>query len=581
MIILSKIESLKDEELLKATMNREQAIEELCAPGQPYELKVAQIRGHAQRVFVSAPPTLRELYAENRSDRDFLVYAEQRMSFEQVYCDASALASAMVDSYGIQSGDRVAIAMRNYPEWVVSFFAATSIGAVVVAVNALWTGKEQLHALNDSEPKLLIADQERLDSIAACTSTPTALEVIRVRANENSRLSSDLWDEVLASRAGAVMPPASIDPDDDATILYTSGSTGSPKGAISSHRNITHALLSWELDWQLRTHMGIYEPPVLDHQEGILLTVPLFHVAGAFAALLASIRPQRKVVCMYKWDVQQAMALIERERLTVLTATSTITGDFVHAAESTDRDISSLHVLGGGGAARAPEQVQAIDQMSKSVIPHTGWGMTETTAIGTSIAGEYYLQRPGCSGQRSAVLDIRAVDEEGNVCIAGERGELQVRGTSIFRGYWNRADDTAEAFDGEWFRTGDAAVINDEGYCYIVDRIKDLVIRGGENIGCGTVEAALVEHPNVIEACAYGVPDDRLGEEVGATLFVSSAIAEDELRKFLSNRLARFEIPRYIHQQAEVLPRGFSGKISKQQLKTEAIARLGLNKVST
>lgn len=562
-------------------MNRELAIEELCAPGQPYELKVAQIRGHAQRVFVNAPPTLRELYAENRSDRDFLVYAEQRMSFERVYRDASALASAMVDSYGIQHGDRVAIAMRNYPEWVVSFFAATSIGAVVVAVNALWSSNELLHALKDSEPKLIIADQQRLDCLTPWVQAPTALGIIRVRGNENSSLSSDDWDEVLTSRAGAAMPPASIDPDDDATILYTSGSTGPAKGVISSHRNITNTLLSWELDWELRAHMGLYEPPVLDHQQGILLTVPLFHVSGIFAALLASIRPQRKVVFMYKWDVQQGIELIESERLTVLTATSAITGDLVHAAESTDRDLSSLLVLGGGGASRAPAQVHAINQLSKSITPHTGWGMTETNGIGTSIAGEYYLQRPGCSGQRSAVLDIRAVDEEGNVCLSGERGELQVRGTSLFRGYWNRTDETTEAFDGQWFRTGDAVVIDAEGYCYIVDRIKELVIRGGENIGCGTVEAALVEHSNVIEACAYGLPDDRLGEEVGATLFVSSAIAEDELRKFLSNRLARFEIPRYIHQQTEVLPRGPSGKIFKQQLKNEAISQLALNKVST
>jgi long-chain acyl-CoA synthetase len=558
-------------------MTRQQAIKEVCAPGQPFELKTTQIRGRSCRVLVNAPPTLRDLYADNLSELDFLIYDDERLSFDEVYRRASALAAAMVEDYGIQHGDRVAIAMRNYPEWVITFFATTSIGAIAVPVNAWWNARELSYSLEDCRPSLIVVDQERLDRLADCESLAGQPRIIRVRATENAHIASDTWDEVLGTYAGAEMPQVSVDPDDDAIILYTSGSTGPPKGVVSSHRSIIHALLSWELDWELRACMGVYELQATDEKGGMILAIPLFHVSGCHAAMLSSIRVQRKVICMYKWDVQKGMELVERERATVLMATPAISGDVVHASATSSRDLSSLVVMGGGGAPRAPEQVRAIDQMSETLIPATGWGMTETNAIGTGIAAADYLEHPSSSGQCSAVLDIRVVDDAGDECPAGERGELQVRGTSMFRGYWNRTEPDAEVFDGEWFRTGDAAVIDEDGFLYIVDRIKDIVIRGGENIGCGAVEAALLEHPGVLEACVYAVPDDRLSEEVGATLFVSSVINEEDLREFLGDKIAKFETPRYFHQTIEPLPRIATGKIAKRQLKSEAINRLGLN----
>jgi long-chain acyl-CoA synthetase len=558
-------------------MTRQQAIKEVCGPGQPYELKTTQIRGQDCRIFVNAPPTLHDLLAENRSDLDFLIYEEERLSFDQVYRQASALARAMIEDYGIRHGDRVAIAMRNYPEWVIAFFAATSIGAIAVPANAWWNARELSYSMEDSTPSLIVADQERLDRLADSESPDGKPKIIRVRATENSRIASDDWNEVLGAHKGSKMPQVSVNPDDDAIIFYTSGSTGNPKGGVSSHRAIIHALLSWELDWELRACMGVYELSETEHQGGMLLTIPLFHVSGCHAAMLSSIRVQRKVVCMYKWDVQTAMELIERERLTVLMATPAISGDVVHGSATSSRDLSSLIVMGGGGAPRAPEQVRAIDQMSESLIPATGWGMTETNAIGTGNAATDYVNHPSSSGQCSAVLDIRVVDNLGNQQPTGARGELQIRGTSMIRAYWNRPEATAEAFDGDWFRTGDAAVIDEEGFMYIVDRIKDLVNRGGEKIGCGAVEAALLEHPNVKEASVYAIPDDRLGEEVGATLYISDKIDESGLREFLSNELAQFEIPRYIHQTTEPLPRIAAGKIAKRQLRVEAVHRLGLN----
>lgn len=579
MVVFEMTFSLSDQDysLLKATMSRQQAIKEVCAPGQPFELKSTHIRGRNCRVFVNAPPTLHDLYADNLSDLDFLVYENERLSFNEVYRRAAALATAMIEDYGIQHGDRVAIAMRNYPEWVISLFAITSIGAIAVPLNAWWNARELSYSLADCEPSLIVLDQERLELLAKCESNDSLPRVIRIRAHSNSAIASDDWHDVIGARRGADMPHVDIDPDDDAMILYTSGSTGHPKGVVSSHRNIIHALLSWELDWELRACMGVYELQETDEQGGMLLAIPLFHVSGCHAAMLSSIRVQRKVVCMYKWDAQAGMELIERERLTVLMATPAISGDVVHASKTSSRDLSSLIVLGGGGAPRAPEQVRAINQMSETLIPATGWGMTETNAIGAGNAADDYLQRPSSSGQGSAVLDFRIVDDAGVECATGERGELQVKGTSLFRGYWNRPQADAEAFDGDWFRTGDAAMIDKEEFLFIVDRIKDIVIRGGENIGCGSVEAAIVEHPDVLEACVYSVPDERLGEEVGATIYVSRNLAEDELRSFLSERLAQFEIPRYFQQETDPLPRIASGKIAKRQLRKEAVNRLDMD----
>jgi long-chain acyl-CoA synthetase len=374
--------------------------------------------------------------------------------------------------------------------------------------------------------------------------------------------------------AGAQMPEAEVHAEDDATILYTSGSTGHPKGAVSCQRNIISALLSWELDARAAAMTTGIEPAQPEAQPATLLAVPLFHATGSHAVFLSSFRSQRRLVCMYKWDVTEAAELIEAEQISSVVAPSAMTGDLIEYARRNGRDLSSLITVGGGGAARAPEQVRNIEKTFARALPNTGWGMTETNAIGTGIGGQDYLDHPASSGRCSAVLDIRVVDEYGNELPVGERGELQVRGTSVIRGYWQRPDANAETFDGRWLRTGDVALIDDEGYLYIVDRIKDLVIRGGENIGCGAVEAALLEHPLVLEASVYAVPDQRLGEEVGATVYTSAPLDEDALREFLVPHLARFEIPRYFHFAGESLPRTASGKILKRQLREEAAARV-------
>ncbi len=567
-------------------LSRADALAQLTAPGQSHEIIDGSVFDRPVRVFANAPFSLRELFDTARSDATFLVYRDanhrddaDRLTFEQTWQQASALGWALVNDYGIEPGDRVAISLRNYPEWVVAYMATTSIGAIAVAMNSWWTPDEMAYGLGDSGAKILIADTERVERFQAITDRPP-IPVLAVRAPNAQHDVIDLAD-VLASASGQPMPSQAPGPEDIASIMYTSGSTGHPKGVASCHRNIIAALMSWELDAAagalINASAGGPPPPTLQGQDGTLLAVPLFHATGSHAAYLSSYRHQRKIVLMYKWDVARAAELVEQEQVVSFFGPSAMTGDLVAEAARTNRDLSSLLVVGGGGAARAPEQVARIGSTFERALPNTGWGMTETNAIGAGIGGNDYLAHPASSGRSSAVLDLRIVDEAGATLPAGERGELQVRGASIFKGYWNRPDADAETFvaagDGgaPWMRTGDVAYLDDDGYVYIVDRIKDLVIRGGENIGCGEVEAVLVEHPAVLEACVYAVPDERLGEEVGATLFVDgSNFDEASLREFLSTRLASFQIPRYLTALDEPLPRTASGKILKRQLRAEA-----------
>ena len=553
-------------------LTRAEAVAALTQSGEPYALETVLVQGVPCRRFSNAPRSLRELYEQNLSEATFIVFEAARLTFNDAYREAARIAHVLTQQYGVRKGDRVAISMRNFPEWILAFKAATSIGAIAVAMNSLWQPEEMEYGLKDSGAKVLFADQERLDRLARC-SQDLSVQVIAVRPNVPHATAADL-KVLLAALPQVAMPFAEVGPDDDATIFYTSGSTGHPKGVIATHRSIVTALLSWELDGRAGALVAGVEPPVLPHQPAGLLAVPLFHATGSHAVYLQSYRNQRKIVCMYKWDPALAAELIEREQISSVTAPAAMTGDLVREAQQSQRDLSSLTSVGGGGAPRAPEQVKQIEASFAKALPSTGWGMTETNAIGTGIGGLDYLARPASSGRCSAVLELKVVDEVGASLSAGQRGELLVRGTSMFRGYWNRPELNATLFEDGWFRTGDVAYLDDEGYLFIVDRIKDLIIRGGENIGCGQVEAALLMHPDVHEAAVYAVPDERLGEEVGATVFGSPNLDLDALREFLHTHLARFEVPRYLLSTAAPLPRTASGKILKRQIRADAVAAL-------
>lgn len=552
-------------------MLRAQAIAELTAPGQPGELIDIVAHGRKVKAFKNAPPTLRDYYEAYVTDLPFLVYENERHTFREAWQQASRIGHVLVHQCGVKPGDRVAISMRNYPEWMIAFSAITSVGAIAVAMNAHWQADDMAYALVDCGAKVLLADQERLDRLAQ--KPVEGLQVLAVRATELKAGARDL-KAVMAAVGEVPMPPVAMQPDDLAIMLYTSGSSGRPKGVPSTHRMVISALLSWELDYAILDKVNGVVRPEPTEQGGTLLAVPLFHVTGLHSSFLGSYRLQRRIASLYRWDAEKAAELIDRERLTSLTGPAAVTGDLIRVAQSGRYSLATLAALGGGGAPRAPEQVRQIDASFTQAIPNIGWGMTETNAIGAGIVGQDYLDHPSSSGHCSQVLELRVTDETGRVLPPGERGELWVRGTSVFTGYWNNPDANKQSFDGDWFRTGDGAYIDAEGYLYIVDRIKDLIIRGGENIGCGAVEAALVMHPEVVEASVYAVPDERLGEEVGATVYGTDRLDVDELRRFLEAHLARFEIPRYIERAIAPLPRTPSGKILKREIKQAAIARL-------
>ena len=555
------------------------AFARITAVGEPYELVDREdIRGPVQ-TFVNAPTSLRQVYEDAASDVEFVVAEDQRWTFAEFWNDAATIGHLLVHDLGVRKGDRVAISMRNYPEWMLAFAAATSVGAIAVAMNSLWNADEMAYGLTDSGAKVLFADAERLALVESMAEPIEGLQVVAVR-----HIGSPAADVELAVRMAEIgsvpMPEVDIAPTDSALILYTSGSTGHPKGVLSNHHNVIVALMAWEVE-----HGALTERPgnVVAPKEGSglvpasLLGIPLFHVLGLHAVFLASFRGQRKLVAMYKWDASVAAELIERERIVTFTGPPAVSGDLVRVAQSEGRDLSSLLSVGGGGAARPPEQVGQIDDTFEKALPNTGWGMTETNAIGTLILGAEYSERRLSSGPALCVIDLRVVDDDGNELQSGERGELQVRGPSMFREYWNKPEATADSFaeDG-WFKTGDVAYIDTDGHLFIVDRIKDLIIRGGENIGCGGVEAALSSHPKVIEAAVYSVPDDRLGEEVGTTMYVTEDFDETELREYLVDHLAKYEIPRYVTTMTEPLPRTGSGKLLKRQLRDDTITELGL-----
>jgi len=556
-------------------ISRAEAIAALTAPGMPHELVDAEVRGRRLRVFARAPASLRALYEATATDLPFLAYQDERLSFAQAWAEAGRIGHVLVQRCGVRPGDRVAIAMRNYPEWVLCFCAITSIGAVAVAMNGHWQSDELVYGLQDCGARVLLADVERLQRLAvpAARAALPGLQCLAVRAAELPPGALSL-QQLLDDVGDVPMPPAAIAPDDWATILYTSGSTGHPKGVLSTHRNILTSLLSWELDRLIGERVAGIVPPPPAEQPGTLLAVPLFHVTGLHASYLNCYRMQRRMVCMYRWDVERAAQLIDAERLSSVVAPAALTGDLVRLARQGRYSLATLLSVGGGGAPRAPEQVRQIGSSFVQALPATGWGMTETNAIGAGIAGEEYLQRPASSGRCPQVLQLKVVDDAGRELPAGQRGELLVRGTSVFAGYWNRPEATAQAFVGDWFRTGDVACLDDEGFLFIVDRIKDLIIRGGENIGCGQVEAALLMHPDVHEAAVYAVPDERLGEEVGATVHGKPGLDPQALREFLALHLARFEIPRYIEVSSQPLPRTPSGKILKREIRQAALQGL-------
>jgi long-chain acyl-CoA synthetase len=550
---------------------------EMTGPGAPFEVTEVEVRGQRIKTYASGPATLRDVWAlsAGHADKDYLVYEDERWTYAEAHREVASIATWLIDQ-GVAPGDRIAIAMRNYPEWMLAYWAGVSIGAAVVGMNAWWTGPEMAYGIEDSAPKVMICDAERLERFLPHRDEAVQCTIVGVRVGEERPEGVVDWSEL--REHGGELPQAEIDPDEDACIFYTSGTTGRPKGAQLTHRGCVNNLLSlafWNMTVAAATKRakGTAEDAIgsASGQLSALVCTPLFHVTANNCVAHSATLAGGKLIHMYKWDAGEALRLIEREQITNLSGVPTMARELLSHPEFEKTDTSSLKALGGGGAQIQPDLVNKIEDSVETARPSTGYGMTEACGIITANSADFFVDKPASAGPAMPVFDARCVDTDGNVVGPDEVGELCVRGGQVIRGYLNRPEATAESIRDGWLYTGDIARIDEDGFIFIVDRAKDMVLRGGENVYCAEVENAFFDHEDVTECAVFGVPDERLGEEVGAALFVKkgSDVSGDALREHIAGKLAKYKVPRYIWLLDEPLPRNASGKFLKRQLREE------------
>jgi long-chain acyl-CoA synthetase len=577
----------------------------LTAAGQLFEMEELDIRGVTTRTWKNAPPSLRTVMdmSLGHGDAVFLVYEDERTTFAEHYRIACTLAHRLRDTFGIEQGDRVAIIMRNLPEWVMAFWAATLAGAIVVPLNAWWSGEELRYGLEDSGSKVAFVDTERVERIRPFLAGLPDLGAVIV-ADEH-RTASEVppagsapsadsgavpeWPFALALGTvdqAATPPDLAIDPEDDATIFYTSGTTGRPKGAVGTHRNMCTNLMSlFFINTRGATRYG---NPTLEttggkSQAAFLLSVPLFHATGCHSVMVSNLAAGGKLVMMHHFDPDRALELIERERIGTFGGVPAMVMQVLDSPNFSKYDTSSVRGVSYGGAPAPPDLVRRIRAAWPIGQPSNGYGLTETSSVTSMNSGGDYIAKPESVGPAVPVCDVAVMPEdfegeEPDDTVPGGpdvRGELWIKGPNVVRGYWNRSEETAKTFSRGWLHTGDVARLDEDDFIYIVDRAKDMIIRGGENVYSVQVEAALFEHPAVADCAVIGVPHPTLGEEVGAVIVLrpGAKVTADELRLHVKARLAGFMVPTHIWFRAEPLPRNPQGKVLKRELRDDLVAR--------
>tara|TARA_B100000678_G_scaffold291287_1_gene307392 strand:- start:9807 stop:11537 length:1731 start_codon:yes stop_codon:yes gene_type:complete len=551
--------------------------DKLCAPGQKFEMKTVDVLGVPTRVWKNVIPHLRALadLGRNHGDHLFTIYEEERISYEAWYRATAELARYLIEDCGIKKGDRVALAMRNLPEWPAIYFAVTSIGAVLVPLNAWWTGQELAFGLENSGSRILICDDDRWRKWADDFKAVSNLEKIIVSRMPEPSADYISLESILGSPPDYMklpdqsIPDVEIHPDDAATIFYTSGTTGQPKGAVGTHRNATTNIYSSSYA-AARTAMRRGETPPEPVRKVGLLVIPLFHVTACNARMMGALAVGHTTIFMDRWDTEKAFQIIEKEGVSSTGGVPTIAWQLLEHPSREKYDLSTLEAISYGGAPAAPELVRKIKEVFGAE-PGSGWGMTETSATVTIHSAEDYLHRPDSCGPPVPVADLKIMSVEGDRELPlGEVGELWARGPMCVREYWQRPEATAETFVDGWVRTGDLARLDEEGFCFIVDRAKDIIIRGGENIYSSEVENVLYDHPAVTDAALVGIPHRTLGEEPAAVVHLAPGMTatEDELKQWVMDRLAKFKTPVKIIFCDETLPRNANGKILKRDLKS-------------
>jgi long-chain acyl-CoA synthetase len=589
-------------------MSIEEANAQLTAPGQIFEMEVVDIRGVPTRTWKNAPPTLRSVFDMSvaHGDATFIVYEDERTSFAEHYRTASTLAHRLRDTFGVEPGDRVAIVMRNIPEWIMAFWGAALAGAIVVPLNAWWSGEELRYGLEDSGSKVAFVDTERVERIRSFLGGLETLKTIIVADEHRTELKAPLavyeppggtppipeWPFPLALGTvaeDATPPDVTIDPEDDATIFYTSGTTGRPKGAVGTHRNMVTNLMSL---FFLNTRGSMrFGTSLLDEeaaepkdrvQPAMLLSVPLFHATGCHSIMVTNTAAGGKIVIMHHWDPDRALELIEREKIGTFGGVPAMVMQVLDSPNFSKYDTSSVRGVSYGGAPAPPDLVRRIREAWPVGQPSNGYGLTETSSVTSMNAGGDYVAKPDSVGPPVPVCDVAIVpedyakDEPDDTIPRGPdvRGELWIKGPNIVRGYWHRPEETAQTFSKGWLHSGDVAQLDNDNFIYIVDRAKDMIIRGGENVYSVQVEAALFEHPAVADVAVIGVPHPTLGEEVGAVVVLrpGARVTAEELGLHVKARLAGFMVPTHVYFRSEPLPRNPQGKVLKRQLRDEVVA---------
>jgi steroid-24-oyl-CoA synthetase len=551
---------------------RQEVLAQLTSSG-PFELEPDESLGYPLRLYRNAPRSMREILESTRqfAERDFLIYGEEVITFAEHFGQVAALADYLLQK-GVRKGDRVAIGMRNYPEWMTGFWACQAMGAVVVAINAWWTENEISYALEDSGTTALIIDGERLQRLAPTLSRRNLKAVIVARRAALGEEGVDFSD--VTRHAGDELPMVNILPSDYSTILYTSGTTGKPKGAVATHRNhVTNYMNSLLAGAVAKGLLGDFSPLDLKNapQMGVLQTFPFFHIGG-MSGLYVATGTGAKLALMYKWHPAEGVELVERHRLNSVAGVPMVVRQLLEQARNSGADVSSLIGIASGGASVPPDLIRQIGkQFEMKTSPANGYGLTETTSAIISNSGMDYHAQPDSIGRPVATADVKIVDEQGNELGDDQIGELLVRGPNVIPGYWNNPQATESAFGGGWFRTGDLGYRDARGLHYVVDRKKDVIIRGGENVYCAEVEAAMLEHPMVKDVAVVGIPHPMYGEEVAAVIQVRDAAGKDglpaELRAALAGSLAQFKIPTAFRLSESDLPRTATGKVLKRELR--------------
>lgn len=554
--------------------NLKDARAEITSPESMFAVTNIKVDGHNMKGFAHAAPSMRDVWVAiaARGDNEYLVYEDERWNYAQAHQEICSIAN-WLSAQGVKRGDHVGVAMRNYPEWVMTYWAILSMGAVCVGFNAWWVGEEMAYALNDCKPKVLICDNRRLARFQAIRNDFKDIKVVGVRCDAPS---DDVTDYAELKQFGGELSQVLIDPDDVACILYTSGTTGSPKGAQLTHRNCITNLMNFIVGQRsidvavARTNGTEDQLPAIG--EGvvphILMTTPLFHVTANNCVMQPGSMVGGKLVFMYKWDAGEALKIIEKEKITTVTSVPVIARELLAHPDFDKYDTSTILSLGGGGSAFQPDLLKDIDAKLSAGQPATGYGMTEVAGIIAVAFKDICVLHPTSVGPVAVTMDIKIIDPEGHELSQGERGEICVRGPNVIRGYLNRPEETAKAIRDGWLHTGDVGYLDEHDFVYVVDRIKDMLIRGGENIFSSEVESALYENSDIAECAVFGVLDDRLGEEVGVAIFLKSnaGTEADDIRAKISEKLSHYKVPRYIWISETNLPRNASGKIVKTDM---------------